>query len=308
MGDFSECLYVIIPIKGNIRWGETMNHLDRELYDYLVDQIENISNEWLAHRSKEHGSIYSVDIDKETETQLKEQNRLTNLTVASSLMEDKKEFDKNKEKWARLVAESRVSSNTPIPEVLEALSNARKVYWCFVERFVQINSGKVTQEYLLRWGATINRAFDELTIQFSQFYNMLMDTKLSAQSSLIDELSSPVIKINKEIGVLPLVGDIDTLRAKKIFDYVPVKCTEINISSLYIDLSGVSIIDTMVAHQIYQLTQTLNLLGVQSTITGIRPEIAQTAIQLGLDFSKIDTYSSLEQALKDKFLLVQSTN
>ncbi|WP_144463572.1 STAS domain-containing protein [Siminovitchia fortis] len=281
-----------------------MSDLDMELYGYLVDRIESISNEWLTQRRKEHGSIYSVDADKETEAYLKEQNQLTNLTVTSSLLEDKREFEKNKEKWVRLVAKSRVSSNTPIPEVLEALSNARKVYWRFVESFLELNSEKVTQENLLKWEMKINRAFDELSIEFSQAYNLLMNNKLSAQSSLIDELSAPVIKINEEFGVLPLVGDIDTWRAKKIYECVPVKCMEINISRLYIDLSGVSIIDTMVAHQIYQLSQTLDLLGVKSTITGIRPEIAQTAIQLGLDFSKIDTYSSLQQALKDKFLIV----
>lgn len=299
--------YGIITNKRN-SWDEgrkKMSNMDMELYNFLVKHKEDITNEWLAYRKKEHGSVYSIDADKKTEFSLKEQNHLTNLTVASSLLAGKEQFEENKKKWAQLIAESRVSSNTPIPEVLEALSNARKVFWCFVVRFAQLNSEKVPREEILKWAATINRAFDELTVEFSKLYNKLMNTKLSAQSSLIDELSSPVIKINTDIGILPLVGDIDTLRAKKIFEYVPVKCTEINISSLYIDLSGVSIIDTMVAHQIYQLTQILNLLGINSTITGIRPEIAQTAILLGLDFSKISTYSSLQQALKNKFVIAE---
>lgn len=302
---FSLVLYAIIAIKRNclIR-EEKIREMDIELYKYLIEHTDDISNEWLSYRGKQRGSIYSIDADKQTVASLKEQNNLTNLTVISSLLKDKRQYEKNKEKWTHLIAESRVSTNTPIPEVLEALSNARKVFWCYVVKFVQQNAEKVSQDDLLKWGTAINMAFDELYVEFSRLYNKLMNTKLSAQSSLIDELSSPVIKINAEIGVLPLVGDIDTLRAKKIFEYVPVKCTEINISSLYIDLSGVSIIDTMVAHQIYQLTQMLNLLGIQSTITGIRPEIAQTAIQLGLDFSLIDTYSSLQQALKDKFLIV----
>ena len=53
----------------------------------------------------------------------------------------------------------------------------------------------------------------------------------------------------------------------------------------------------MVAQQIYQLISTLNLLGIQSTISGIRPEVAQTSIQLGLDFSQVSTHSTLKQAL-----------
>ncbi|MFD1708169.1 STAS domain-containing protein [Siminovitchia sediminis] len=281
-----------------------MSTISKKLYDYLIENIDAISEEWLSYRIQDKGSIYSIDAGKEAESTLKEQNHLTNITVAASLLEDNHSFEDSKKRWAQIVAESRVSSNTPIPKVLEALNNARKVYWRFVARFVELNENEVSKKDVMAWSDAINRAFDDLITEFSRRYNKLMNTKLSAQSSLIDELSSPVIKINADIGILPLVGDIDTLRAKKIFDYVPEKCTEVQITHLYIDLSGVSIIDTMVAHQMYQLTQTLNLLGVQSTITGIRPEIAQTAIQLGLDFSKIDTYSSLQQALKSKFAIV----
>jgi rsbT co-antagonist protein RsbR len=53
----------------------------------------------------------------------------------------------------------------------------------------------------------------------------------------------------------------------------------------------------MVAQQIYQLISTLNLLGIQSTISGIRPEVARASIQLGLDFSLVSTHSTLKQAL-----------
>lgn len=280
-----------------------MSDVDAELYGFIIDHIEDITNEWLSYRSKKKGSIYSIDVDQKIENALKKQNNLTNLTVASSLLRDSTQYEESKGNWAQLIAESRVGSNTPIPEVLEALSKARRAFWVFVEKFISLNVASVTQGDLLKWGMTINRAFDELTVNFSSHYNKLMDTRLAAQTNLIDELNSPVIKINQEIGVLPLVGDIDTLRAKKIFEYVPVKCADINISDLYIDLSGVSIIDTMVAHQIYNLMEMLDLLGIQSTITGIRPEIAQTAIQLGLDFSKVNTYSSLQQALKNKFVV-----
>lgn len=69
------------------------------------------------------------------------------------------------------------------------------------------------------------------------------------------------------------------------------------IEDLCIDLSGVAIIDTMVAHEIFHLIQALKLIGVRSTLCGIRPEIAQTAIQLGLDFSHIRTTATLSQAL-----------
>ncbi|MFP3471810.1 STAS domain-containing protein, partial [Micrococcus sp. SIMBA_144] len=61
--------------------------------------------------------------------------------------------------------------------------------------------------------------------------------------------------------------------------------------------SGVILVDTMVAQQIFRLIDALDLLGVKSVITGIRPEVAQTAIHLGLDFSQIQTENSLERII-----------
>ncbi|WP_339164143.1 STAS domain-containing protein [Siminovitchia sp. FSL W7-1587] len=281
-----------------------MSDIDIELYGYLIDHLDAISDQWLALRKKEKGSIYSVDAGEEVEHTLREQNRLTNVTIASSLLADEKQFQESKEKWAQIVAKSRIQSNTPIYEVLGALSKVRKIYWSFVKQFSSLKGEVVTKEDLQRWGGVIHLAFDELYVEFSEMYFKLMTNRLTAQLNLIDELSTPVIKITSESGVLPLIGDIDTYRAKKILEYVPKKSVDIGITRLYIDLSGVSIIDTMVAHQLYDMAQILDLLGIQARITGIRPEIAQTAIQLGLDFSSIDTYGSLQQVLAEEFLIV----
>ena len=274
-----------------------MSKIDSQLYNYLVDNSTAITDEWLAMREEKKGSVYSADADQMVEKLLRQQNQLTNLTVASILLEDKETFTKQKEQWAREVAESRVSSSTPIHEVQVALNSGRKVYWSFIERFVELNKSEVTYEDILKWGIIIHSAFDELNITFSEMYFDIMMSRLSAQQSLIEELGSPVIPITASTGILPLVGDIDTLRAKNILEQIPKKCVKAGITHLFIDLSGVSIIDTMVAHQIFQIIQVLDLLGIKSTMTGIRPEIAQTAVQLGINFSGIDSFSSLQQIL-----------
>ncbi|MED0665180.1 STAS domain-containing protein [Bacillus badius] len=274
-----------------------MRSMDSQLYKYLIDHLTVITDEWLAAREKKSGSVYSADADQSIEQLLRKQNRLTNLTVASSLLEEQDTFEKQKKQWALEVAESRVASNTPIHEVQDALRAAREAYWHFVEKFVKLNKSKVTHEDILKWGVVIHKAFDELNIKFSEMYFDIMMSRLSAQQSLIEELGSPVIPITSSKGILPLVGDIDTMRAKSILEQIPKKCVEAGISHLFIDLSGVSIIDTMVAQQIFQIIQVLNLLGIKSTMTGIRPEIAQTAVQLGIDFSEIESFSSLQQIL-----------
>ncbi|WP_060207462.1 STAS domain-containing protein [Sporosarcina koreensis] len=278
-----------------------MKKMNQELYDFLIEHLDAITEDWLADREEKNGSIYSKDAGDWSEQMLREQNRLTNLTIASSLLEDQRGFEEKKKDWAKLVAESRVSSRTPIYEVLDALSKLRHSFWRFIKKFVDREGDRVLRSDIMNWGIAIHMAFDEIIVEFTKRYDELMRKRLFAQQSLIDELNAPIIKLNSLIGVLPIVGDIDTARVQAITDYVPNKCVELDVSHLFIDLSGVSVIDTMVANHIYQLMQVLDLLGIKSTVTGIRPEIAQTSVQLGLDFSRIRTYSSLQLAIKKNF-------
>lgn len=274
-----------------------MDAKNQLLYDYIQENLINITDMWLSLREKQKGSIYSADADPAYEKLLREQNTFTNRTVSAALLNEDT-FKENMEEWAITVAESRVNSNTPIFQVLEALSNVRETYWHFVERFIKLNQSEVTADDVLNWSTIINKAFDKLINKFSEKYYELTTNRLVAQQSLINELGTPVIPIKDHTAVLPLIGNIDTERAQILLEEIPKKCAKENIEHLFIDLSGVAIIDTMVAHQIFSLTKALKLLGVKSTISGISPEVAQTSIQLGLDFTGIETYGKLKHALK----------
>ncbi|MGE7906313.1 STAS domain-containing protein [Peribacillus sp. NPDC094092] len=273
-----------------------MDKIDENLYRYILDNSSKITENWLALREKQSGSIYSMDINAEIEKLLREQNTLTIKTVTSALLEDKTAFIDTMEQWATLVAKSRVESDTPIYEVLEALNKVRETYWAFITDYMLMDT-EITKDIIIRWSGLINRAFDQLNREFTEQYYLLTKVRLLAQQELINELGAPVIPIVDAIAVLPLIGEIDTFRAKEILNATPSKCISKNVTHLFIDLSGVALLDTMVAQQIYQLISTLNLLGIQSTISGIRPEVAQTSIQLGLDFSQVSTHSTLKQAL-----------
>ncbi|MBT2646468.1 STAS domain-containing protein [Bacillus sp. ISL-34] len=273
-----------------------MDKIDENLYRYILDNSSKITENWLALREKQSGSIYSIDSNEEIENLLREQNTLTIKTVTSALLEDKTAFIETMEQWATLVAKSRVESDTPIYEVLEALNKVRETYWAFITDYMLKDTG-ITKETIIRWSQLINRAFDQLNREFTEQYYLLTKERLLAQQDLINELGAPVIPIVDAIAVLPLIGEIDTYRAKEILNATPSKCISKNVTHLFIDLSGVALLDMMVAQQIYQLISTLNLLGIQSTISGIRPEVARTSVQLGLDFSQVSTHSTLKQAL-----------
>lgn len=111
------------------------------------------------------------------------------------------------------------------------------------------------------------------------------------------ELSVPVVPLKKGTAILTLIGNIDTERAKLLIEETLKSANKLQLERRIIDLSGVYIVDTMVANQIFILFDSLKLLGVETILTGIRPEVAHIMIKLGLDFSEIKVMATLEQAI-----------
>lgn len=271
---------------------------DQLLHDYIITHSAELTEKWLKLRRKLRGRFYSADqLSEEMKRLLIEQHTFTNTVIASAFLEDPDVFQHNKEKWAAQVAKSRVEQDAEVHEVVEAIGNSRTVFWEAVTRFMDEHQDIVTNEDARRWNHLVNSSFDQLMTDFTEQFQTLMIARLSSQQELISELSCPVILIADTIGTLPLIGSIDTRRARVILESVPENCVAKRITNLVIDLSGVPIVDTMVAQQLYMLSKTLFLLGIRTVFSGIRPDVAQTSIQLGLDFSEYQTYGSLEQAL-----------
>lgn len=176
------------------------------------------------------------------------------------------------------------------------LCETREQYLLLIADFVKEND--IESDTRSQWNRAIVRIFDEIILKFTEESHHYSIKQLEAQQEMINELSSPVISLSKTRALLPLVGDIDTARSASILDNTIKQCADKKVSHLFIDLSGVVIIDTMVAHQIFQLIHGLSLIGVKTTLSGIRPEIATTAIQLGLSFDKISIASTLSKAIQ----------
>jgi rsbT co-antagonist protein RsbR len=270
-----------------------------DLYKYLVDHALDFTEDWLKFQNLKSGSHYSPDSPTEVLNKIKEQNSNYVKIIAKCLLLSQEESKEVIYNWTRETAAHRSKSNTSLDEVVRNSGVFRRVYWTYVEKFVEESNVNIQLKEVFEWERKINFALDYVLETFtSTFLNILMN-RLQAQSTLIKELSTPVISLTSEVGLLPIIGDIDTTRARTILESTLQQSAEAHLSMLIIDLSGVVLVDTMVAQQIFHLIDALNLLGVKSVITGIRPEVAQTAIHLGLDFSNIHTENSLERIIAD---------
>jgi ribose transport system substrate-binding protein len=132
---------------------------------------------------------------------------------------------------------------------------------------------------------------------------------IESQQGLIQELSSPIIPISDNILVLPLVGRIDALRAVQIIESVLSAITQSGTQVLIIDITGVAIVDTHVAHHLLQLAQAVKLLGAQTILVGVTPEVAQTIVHLNIDLSALITRATLQSGLSyAEARLLRTTN
>ena len=121
---------------------------------------------------------------------------------------------------------------------------------------------------------------------------------IQAQATMLDELSVPIIQIWQDILLLPLVGVIESRRAAQVMENLLESVGRMGAQFVIIDITGVAVVDTSVASYLIRAVQATQLLGCQSILVGISPEIAQTLVGLGVDFSRITTRATLQNGLE----------
>ena len=132
-------------------------------------------------------------------------------------------------------------------------------------------------------------------------YNHLVEETLTAQAKSLMEMSTPVTQIWSGILLLPIVGIIDSKRARDIMNATLAKIGDTQARIFILDISGVGVVDTAVANHLIKITRATRLMGCDCTISGVSPSIAQTIVDLGIDVGRIKTTSTMKDALADAF-------
>ncbi|HEU4324305.1 MAG TPA: STAS domain-containing protein [Roseiflexaceae bacterium] len=127
--------------------------------------------------------------------------------------------------------------------------------------------------------------------------NMVQAEIIRAQAAAIAELSTPLMPINDQILVMPLVGTVDARRAEQVVETLLHGVTAKRAEFVIIDITGVPVVDTQVAQVLIGAGQAVRMLGARLLLTGIRPEVAQTLTSLGVDLSQVITRSTLQSGI-----------
>ncbi|MTH54793.1 STAS domain-containing protein [Bacillus mangrovi] len=274
--------------------------INHALRTYFNKNASRLTEEWHSTLDPYDSTTVYGSKDPEIVEGLKSQNFEFHHHAPNIFIEEKGPFLSRFYEWIQKIAQDGAHLRTPTHYVIKEFKRVRNQYIDLIKEFIEQHEEEVSMVQLNEWNERIIEVFDIAVLKFVEEAENNAKSQLKAQQEMIYELSSPVITLANKEALLPLVGDIDTARAKIILENTLQQCSDKGVEHLYIDLSGVVIIDTMVAHQIFQLIDTLNLIGVKTTLSGIRPEIAMTAMQLGLSFDKTNIRSTLSKAIASR--------
>ncbi|RDU38894.1 hypothetical protein DRW41_04885 [Neobacillus piezotolerans] len=155
----------------------------------------------------------------------------------------------------------------------------------------------LTKEEVLQVYYEIDRWFDPIISQVVNDCSNNWENALTQQRQTIQELSAPAIQLFDNIIVMPLVGSINEVRAITIMESLLEGIERHKAEIAFLDVSGVPTIDTFVAQSLVSSTRAAGLVGTECIIVGMRPEIAQTIIGLGIHLKEIKTFGSLNSGL-----------
>lgn len=151
----------------------------------------------------------------------------------------------------------------------------------------------------------ISKIIDNMAILTFEGYIKGREDVISRQTDEITEISTPVIRVWDGVVALPIIGTLDSARTQVVMENLLQQIVETGSTIAILDISGVPAVDSLVAQHLIKTVSATRLLGAECIISGIRPEIAQIVVHLGIDLSNIITKSTLASALQTAFNMLQ---
>jgi len=260
--------------------------MNRIINKYIHDQKEYILNEWVE-RMKEKSDdrvlkVVSNQVFVGTSREFVDM-------VSSNLNDTNEEYSERLHDFAEKV----VKLGWPLSFVTEGI----QVFASIVFEGIQ-EEKLVNKDDEMKLFYDLDRWTNPMTNEVVNIYSTTWERTVSLQKIALQELSAPLIPVFDGISVMPLIGAIDTERAKQIMENLLNGVVKHRSEVVLIDITGVPVVDTMVAHHIIQAADAVRLVGAKCMLVGIRPEIAQTIVNLGIDLNQITTKNTLKKGME----------
>src|SRR5881397_1735663 len=144
------------------------------------------------------------------------------------------------------------------------------------------------------WAASL--LLDKLGLHTTEVYQKSREEVILRQQQDMLELSTHVVKLWDGVLALPLIGTLDSARTQTVMENLLQRIVETGAAIAIIDITGVPLVDTLVAQHLLKTVAAARLMGAECIISGIRPQIAQTIVHLGVELGSVITKATLADA------------
>jgi len=144
---------------------------------------------------------------------------------------------------------------------------------------------------------TVSELLDALGMHTIRTFQKSRESVIKRQQEELLELSTPVVKLWEGVLALPMIGTLDSQRTQVVMESLLQRIVDTGAEIAIIDITGVPTVDTLVAQHLLKTVTAIRLMGADCIISGVRPQIAQTIVHLGLDLQGVVTKANLADAM-----------
>jgi len=252
-------------------------------------QEQDILKAWLKHQL---GAI-TLRADLINEKELQQQSREFLKLFVQALNQDGESVDSAPWKPVK-----ELLSNMSRSRATQGFSPAETATFIFSlkQPIFDLIGSAVDQHTFTAEAWPVTMLLDQLGLYTTEIHQQSRESIINRQQQELLELSTPVVQLWDKVVALPLIGMLDSARTQIVMENLLQKVVETEASIAIIDITGVPTVDTLVAQHLLKTVAAARLMGADCIISGIRPQIAQTIVHLGIDLTDIITKATLADA------------
>ena len=261
------------------------------LSDLLAQSQSDILNDWVKAQSSAGGRQASLVSDAERRDQSRELLALIGKAMAQGDMSGEGAA------WEPVREFLAGISRTRAGQGFTPSDTARFVFSLKDPLFSRLRT-TLSGDELAQATWSVSKLLDQLGLFTTEVHQQSRDAIITRQQQDMLELSTPVVKLWDGVLALPIIGTLDSARTQVVMETLLQRIVDTGAEVAIIDITGVPTVDTLVAQHLIKTVTAARLMGADCIISGIRPQIAQTIVHLGVDLHDITTKATLADAFK----------
>jgi rsbT co-antagonist protein RsbR len=274
--------------------GSATNPANRGGLSTLLDKYESeLLASWISEQLA--SSTLRKDLMKESELRQQSRNFLSLLRAAA---QSNNFTDTSRPEWGAIrdllsdVSKSRATQGFTPSETASFVFSLRKPLLNLIQREGGLETSGIAGDL-----GSATTLLDKLGLYTFEEYQKTREGIINRQQQELMELSTPVVRLFDGIVAVPLIGTLDSARTQVVMENLLQRIVETGAEIAIIDITGVPTVDTLVAQHLLKTVAAARLMGADCIISGIRPQIAQTIIHLGVDLQNVTTKATMADAL-----------